>query len=323
MSKWSVAHRVAQLAAHRARGDAGLAPAHRADVIALIEDSGVMVFGQDAAKLFGAYLPATENRVGKVWLNAGLTVNGQRHTAAHEWGHHVLNHRASCDATIESLTGEDRHTARSLPESTAEAFAAWLLMPRSALVVALRALGATGVPTRLQCYEVSLLLGTSYRGTARHLSTARLIEPAESAALMRAVPGRIKAVLDEPGTPPPHPRADIWRLSHLHAWDDLVIAEGDRIIIDHDDAPAVETLLATGLASFVTETETATVLQTTADHDHARPSPVQITLSGSPIQVRIDRRIRGLATADFVPDLSTLNPEQIDELLAQRSTTTC
>jgi Zn-dependent peptidase ImmA (M78 family) len=321
MSKWSVAHRIAHIAAHRARGDAGLAPAQRADVIVLIEDSGVMVFGQEAAKLFGAYLPATENQVGRVWLNAGLTVNGQRHTAAHEWGHHVLNHRATCDVNIEALTGDHRESARSLPESTAEAFAAWVLMPRPALAAALNALGVSGVPTPLQCYEVSLLLGTSYRGTARHLSTARLIERAASTALMRAVPGRLKTTLDEPGTPAPDPRTDTWRLSHFSACDDLVIAEGDRIIVDHEDEDAVAVLIETARAAFVTETDTATVLCAVANHGHTRPQPVEIFVSGSPVQVRVDRRIRGLATADFVPDISALSPKQIDELLAQRSTT--
>jgi Zn-dependent peptidase ImmA (M78 family) len=317
VSRWSYAHSIAHIAAQRARSDAGWAPTQRAEVIELIEASGVQVFGEHGTKLFGALLPAEEGRAAGVWLNAGLTVTSQRHTAAHEWGHHRLDHGPTCDLGIEAL-GSDRSAAmRSLEETTAEAFAAWLLMPRPALTAALRTLSATGAPSPLQCYETALLLGTSYRGTARHLATARLIDRDTSTQLMRIPPGRIKQVLDEPTAPAPmDSRADVWRLAHFGAAEELVVAAGDRLIVDHTDTDTTDALLAVGRATMVAETDTAVVL-TALGQDDRLPMPAEtIRIAGNPVRFRVDQPVIGLADPNTIPDLSTLTADEIDRLLA-------
>ncbi|MBW4719796.1 ImmA/IrrE family metallo-endopeptidase [Saccharothrix obliqua] len=318
MSRWSVAHRIAHIAAQGARGDAGWASDQRADVVGLIESNGVQVFGQHGL-LFGAYLPAEPGRAPGVWLNAGLDVTAQRHTAAHEWGHHSLGHGARCDLDIEGVAPPRHGASRSLEETSAEAFAAWLLMPRAALASTLAALGCPRgtVPTALHCYETSLVLGTSYRGTARQLGTSRLVSPEVSKALMRVAPGKIKRMLDEP-TVPPTARADIWCLAHFAGFDDLTIPAGDRLIVDHQDAEhgTVDALLHAGLAELVTETARGIVLTVLPASDRMTSPPVNICLRNRPTRIHFDQRVVGLADANTVPDLTDLTPGELARLLA-------
>jgi hypothetical protein len=323
VSRWSVAHRVAQIAAQNARRNAGLRHDERVDIIGLIQAAGVEVFGQHGRKLFGTTIFGEDHRPGAIWLNAGSTVIGQRHTAAHEWGHNVLGHTATCEITIGdpdpaivdrgTTADRDAMAAHTLPETTAEAFAAWLLMPRAALAATMRALRVTGAPGPYQCYALSLVLGTSYRGTARHLGTARLIDPTASAALMRVTRARIKANLDYPGTPAPDPRADIWRLSDFDGCPALVLAHGDRIIAEKAQFDITAALLAHGLAETVVESPTTLVLTATAPDHHGRPRPLRIPRQTGDLTMRVDQVIRGIADPSTVIDVSTMTEDEIDE----------
>jgi hypothetical protein len=325
MSKWSAAHRIAQIAAQNARGEANLRHDQRVDVIAVIDAAGVEVFGQHSSKLFGATIPASGDRPLTIWLNANSTVNGQRHTAAHEWGHRVLNHPATCELEIAAVpddnTAADRgttadphwHAARTLPEATAEAFAAWLLMPRSALRSALSAVsGNCNDVTPVSCYLTSLLLGTSYAGTARHLVTAHLIDRAASNSLLRSPPGRVKKTLDVAGAPQRDPRADVWPLAAVAPFGDLVFAEGDRIVVDAVSPAEVlgDRLLEHGLAETVWESPERRVLVATAS-EHDRCGAL-LQHDGGETRVRVERVLQGLSDQSGIPDVSTMSEDEID-----------
>lgn len=322
MSKWSSAHRVAQIAAQIARRDAGLRHDERVDVIDLIQAAGVDVFGEHGRKLFGTTIFGEDRQPKAIWLNAGSTVNEQRHTAAHEWGHNVLGHTATCQITIGdpnpatdagTIADLDSRAARTLPETTAEAFAAWLLMPRAALAATLRALRVTGLPAPHQCYALSLVLGTSYRGTARQLGTARLIDPTASAGLMRVAPGRIKDDLDHVGAPARDPRVSIWRLSDFGDCTDLVLAHADRIIAGPAELDIADAILENGLAETMFESLTMRVL--TATSHHGRSHILHIPRQGGDLTVRVDHVIRGIADPRTVIDVSTMTEDEIDEHL--------
>jgi uncharacterized protein DUF955 len=326
MTKWQAAHRIAQIAAQNARGEAGLEHDQRVDIIAMIDAAGVEVFGQHSSRLFGATIPAEGDRPLAIWLNANSTVNGQRHTAAHEWGHRVLNHTATCELEVASFTDVDaagrsatadpqRNAARTLPEVTAEAFAAWLLMPRTALRAALRAVDHSGAVTPTACYLISLLLGTSYAGTARHLATAHIIERPTSAALARVAPGRVKKDLDVAGAPPRDPRADVWPLAAVCSYGHLVFAEGDRIVVPTASPAATlgERLVEHGLAATVWESFEHRVLVARALEDDDR-NGVLVDHGGREVQVRVDRVLRGMSDSSGIPDLSTMSEDEIDAM---------
>ena len=311
MSRWSAAHRVAQIAAQRARADAELGPAVRVDVIEVITGAGVDVFGQ-RGRLFGALLPEAENRPAGIWLNAGLGVTAQRHTAAHEWGHYILDHGGRCGLDADPVTVDYSVVMRSLTETTAEAFAAWLLMPRAALLATLRALGAARPLTPLHCYETALVLGTSYKGTARHLSTAHLTDYNSSSRLMRTTPGRIKRDLDDPGAPAPDPRADIWRLTHFTAVNEiLTVAASDRLILGHGDTAAVDALIKGNLAEFVAETPTAVVLQALAQPDRITAPATELPVGDTVVRLRVDQPVIGMADAGNIEDLTDVSFEEL------------
>jgi IrrE N-terminal-like domain len=316
MSRWSSAHRVAQIAAQGARADAGLEPADRVDVIEVITDAGVDVFGQRGC-LFGALLPEADNRPAGIWLNAGLDVTTQRHTAAHEWGHYVLNHGDRCGLDADPVTVDYAVVRRSLTETTAEAFAAWLLMPRAAMLATLRALGAARPLTPLNCYETSLILGTSYKGTARHLSTAHLTERNSSTRLMRTTPARIKRDLDDPSAPAPDPRTDIWRLTHFTAVNEiLTVAAGDRLILDHTDIAAVDALIEQDLAQFVADTPTSVVLQAMAQVDRIPIPATELPISDALVRLRVDQPVIGIADAGNIEDLTDVSFEELARRIA-------
>ncbi|MGH3721789.1 MAG: ImmA/IrrE family metallo-endopeptidase [Pseudonocardiaceae bacterium] len=294
------------------------------DIIGLIQAARVEVFGEHGKKLFGTTIFGEDHRPAAIWLNAGSTVIGQRHTAAHEWGHYILGHTATCEitigapdpATIDGGTTADRDAmaARTLPETTAEAFAAWLLMPRAALAATLRALRVTGTPSPRQCYVLSLVLGTSYRGTARQLRTARLIDQTASDFLMRIAPGRIKRALDCSGVPVPDPRANIWRLSDFGGCTDLVLAHGDRVIADQAELDIADALLENGLAETIAESSMTRVLSATAPSHHNRSrSTLRIPRPVGDLTVRVDQVIRGVADPSAVLDVSTMTEDEIDE----------
>lgn len=338
MTRWSAAHRIAQIAAHNARSAAGVAHDQRIDIIEVMKAAGVHVFGEHGTHLFGAMVPGLDGTPDAIWLNASSTVIGQRHSAGHEWGHRALEHTADCGILISNddtsldepergtTADRDSNDARSLPESTAEAFAAWMLMPRAALVAALRALRADSPPTPRQCYQAALLLGTSYRGTARHLATAHLAPRPVATALMKRSPKRIKADLDEPGAPPPDPRADIWRLTDFDLYPDIVLAHHDRVIASRR-SDAADALLSAGLAR-MTHVEGETVVLTVLapgedeDGDHLNPerttAAVVVPNEHTTQRFSVHRVVRGLADTSSILDLSQMTPEQINALAAEQ-----
>ncbi|MFD8261618.1 ImmA/IrrE family metallo-endopeptidase [Streptomyces griseoluteus] len=129
---------------------------------------------QPMPRLFGVYLSPADNGPA-VLLNANLNIVTQRHTAAHELGHHQLRHRTAAD---DDLSPALRWGNGSWPdeEKTAEAFAAWFLMPRPAVLAGLDRI-CRGQPTSPEhVYRLARELGTSYAGTVRHLQNLRLLD---------------------------------------------------------------------------------------------------------------------------------------------------
>src|SRR5260370_25986165 len=106
---------------------------------------------------FGAYLAEAGSRPGML-INNGLPFAAQRQTAGHELGHHCLRHGTRLDADLDA--SHTRPAVWTKEEKTAEAFAAWFLMPRKAVMAALTRLGLERPLEPLDVYRLSLLLGT-------------------------------------------------------------------------------------------------------------------------------------------------------------------
>lgn len=192
---WLMANRLGHIAAAKSHGRLGVNTArYPVDVSAAIDAAGLALVWRPMPRLFGVYMEANGNR--GVLVNSQLTRAGRRHTAAHELGHHELGHRPN-PARECAIDASSSGTLRSQGEAemTAEAFAAWFIMPLRAIRAAMADLGITRLATAEEAYQLSLRLGASFRGTCRHTATARLVTRGLADAWAATPPGRLKRQL--------------------------------------------------------------------------------------------------------------------------------
>jgi Zn-dependent peptidase ImmA (M78 family) len=234
---WRLAHRIASIAAVQAHEELSIDTARAPiDVAAAIGRAGVELMYQPLPALFGAYL--ADSCVAGILVNSRMSRAVRRQTAAHELGHHRLGHGTVYDAGASDDTSASLPGAAGAPavERTAEAFAAWFLMPRRAVRTVLSALGYAPPLSAAQVYQIALRLGTSYATTARHLVSLRLATAEQCRGWVAVPPGRIKRqlageMLD--GTA----GVDVWDLTPapgtiVASPGDVLVVAGDRPEVD-------------------------------------------------------------------------------------------
>jgi len=239
MLTWTDAHRIANIAAAQAHRDLDVDPgAPPIDVEMALAAADVPLMWRPMPRLFGAYLNSADSRPG-VLVNSAIPVGARRHTAAHELGHHRLRHSATIEdgaclhldpletAIASSAAGRLRWTDQ---EKSAEAFAAWFLMPRRAVLSAMGTLGLTRLQTATQIYRLSLILGTSYRSTVRHLPNLRIASQERSRSWLAEAPGRIKAQLDPTRTWQGRGTADLWTIDQRFNGSRVRLQHGDQLV---------------------------------------------------------------------------------------------
>ena len=285
MSTWLEAHRLANLAAAQTHGDLNVDPAHfPVDVFGAIGEADVMLIWRPLPRLFGAYLDEPDSRPGII-LNNGLSHAAQRQTAAHELGHHVLGHGTRTDLDLDPFT--ERHTNWSDVEKAAEAFASWFLMPRRAMAAAMARLGLERLTQPAEVYRLSLLLGTPYRSTLRHLPNVRLASQALTRSWMSVPPGRIKAGLD-PAPVPTSREPDVWVVGPALTGLTLSVRPSDRLIIElADSADRVE--VGPGVVELATRTAAAPGMRG-APSEAARRVPFEVGATPGPAEHTITVR---------------------------------
>jgi hypothetical protein len=245
---WLMAHRVAGIAAANLRCRLDLPEDGYVDVFAALARCGLPVLGQDMPSLFGMYCPPGPNRYGGICLNSTMGEATIRHTAAHELGHAELGHDR---CLAEGLDPPGTTPAKQWPdeEKQAEAFAAWFLMPIRAVKATLTRLGLDIPREAVDVYQLSLHLGTSYRGTLRHLQHLKMVAPGLAGGWAKVQPARMRARLSGQTDQPP---ARVWDLTGLTEGSCLPVEQGDRVIVrapwlgeDPDfSGPAAVTMLA-------------------------------------------------------------------------------
>jgi hypothetical protein len=239
---WKQAHMAANLAAAQAHRALGVNTAEvPVDVVGAITAANVTLMWQPMPRIFGAYLDEPGGRPG-ILVNSGLPPGARRYTAAHELGHHWLRHSTAVDdgSTIDTVAREEfdaipaanRRRTWSDQEKAAEAFAAWFLMPHRGVVAALQVLGLDRPRTALDAYCLSLLLGTSYRSTVRHLPNLKLVHPSNCRQWAAVAPGHLKAALDAGFLAPASRMGDVWRLTPAFDGRLVVVCPGDRLVVE-------------------------------------------------------------------------------------------
>lgn len=190
---WAAAHRVAHIAAVQAHHDLGVVPDRFPVPVAdAIEAAGLPLMWRPMDQLFGVYLHVGDQR--GILVNEGLTRAGRRHTAAHELGHHRFVHHPDPGSPCAVDVGEpaQRQHRWTPDEQVAESFASWFLMPRKAVLAALACLGLDRPDSAATVYQLSLLLGTTYRATVRHLVSLRLADPRTAQGWASKSPAALK-----------------------------------------------------------------------------------------------------------------------------------
>lgn len=243
---WAAAHRVAHIAAAQAHHDLGVVPDRfPVSVADAIDAAGLPLMWRPMNQLFGMYLHVGDQH--GILVNEGLTQAGRRHTAAHELGHHRFAHHpdpgSPCAVDIgETAPGKHRWTP---DEQSAEAFADWFLMPRKAVLAALACLGLDRPDGAATVYQLSLLLGTTYRATVRQLVSMRLTDPrtaqrwaSQSPAVLkrRLLIGPLTSTYD----------VDVWNVQnpcipaarHLSPGDRVVVPR--HLLLDTDGLPGAD-----------------------------------------------------------------------------------
>ncbi|MEU2283040.1 ImmA/IrrE family metallo-endopeptidase [Streptomyces sp. NPDC013178] len=190
---WDVAHKVAAMEAVKAHRDLAVDRNGYVDVYGALMRADVVGMARPMPRLFGVYAAPRDNGPA-VLLNANLDIVAQRHTAAHELGHHRAGHGTSLDEELDrTRTWGDGSWPDE--EKVAEAFAAWFLMPLPAVQTALAQIGVRRPLVPEHAYRIGRILGASYAGTVNHLHRLRLLSRAQKTEWLRVKPASIKADL--------------------------------------------------------------------------------------------------------------------------------
>lgn len=230
MTTWAKANGVGMLAAAQAHGDYGIDTATwPIDIYDAIYDAGVVTMWQQLPRQFGAYINDPGSRPG-ILINNGLPHAAQRQTAGHELGHHWWKHGTREDGDLDPPG--DRRPSWPPEEKLAESFAAWFLMPRKAAIAALNRLDIGELRSPEDVYLLSLVLGTPYRATVRHLPNIRLASPARAANWIKVPPNVIKNRLDQAADTQVSRKPDVWVLSRRFDGARFTVHPGDRIVIN-------------------------------------------------------------------------------------------
>jgi len=241
---WADAHRIAHVAAAQALGRLSVdVTGVNVDVFKAINESQTILMFRQMPRLFGAYL-AEEGSAPGIVINAGLPRGARRHTAAHELGHAQLGHTTSVDdgSTIDSVIADEtdaippasHRRSWTDQEKVAEAFASWFLMPRRVVRNALDVLRKTKPTSAGDVYQLSLLLGTSYRTTLRHLTNLKLAPSASISQWIAEAPSSLKNQLDASAMSIRSRRAEVYRITDGYGGLNLGLEPGDRLIVPTD-----------------------------------------------------------------------------------------
>jgi Zn-dependent peptidase ImmA (M78 family) len=179
----------------------------RIDIFDVMERRRLWVMFEPLDALYGAY--TYEDNVHGILLNSKHPPNLQRFTAAHEYGHFIMEHGMHWDGEEQILSSRQSTHPQ---EVEAQTFAAYFLMPLQLVNAALNRMGLLSkseVMTAQEIYQLSLELGVSYVAVVNRLVTLKKLRSEIARELRSKAPRAIKAEIGG-GQSPQNSWADVW-----------------------------------------------------------------------------------------------------------------
>jgi Zn-dependent peptidase ImmA (M78 family) len=222
--------RAAELHAQLGLRDALLDGNRPIDVISSIQRLGLFVMFRPLDGLLGAYVPT--RALSGMLITTKRDMHVQRFTAAHELGHHVLEHKTlSLDKEV-GFVGRGESSGHELQEVEADSFAAEFLLPKWLIAAHLRRQkwGRADLGQSDVVYQLSLRLGASYTATCWALLSQGFLNRRMVEQLVAAQPRAVKrrAV---PGLTPDHWHRDVWVLSERDRGTHVLGSPDDYLVI--------------------------------------------------------------------------------------------
>jgi hypothetical protein len=154
------------------------------DVLDVVDQLGLLLLFRPLKSLLGAYLP-TPGGAG-VLVTTRRDLHVQRFTAAHELGHHVLQHKAASLDVDVGFVARGERTGYDNQELEADSFAAEFLLPKWLIVAHARRhnWGKSDLRDPDVVYQLSLRLGASYMATCWALLSNDLVDRPTLQALL-------------------------------------------------------------------------------------------------------------------------------------------
>lgn len=211
-----------------AAGDAAV------DIIGAVQRLGLFLMFRPLDGLLGAYVPT--KALSGMLVTTKRDLHVQRFTAAHELGHHLLEHKAlSLDSTV-GFVGRGEASKHDLQEVEADAFAAEFLLPKWLIVAHLRrqGWGARHLQQPDYVYQLSLRLGASYSATCWALLSQNLLNRSAVKQLL-AVEPKVSKQRALPDVTPDDWRVDVWLVSEKDRGAHILGSPNDLIVLALDE----------------------------------------------------------------------------------------
>lgn len=204
------------------------------DVLGAVQRLGLFLMFRPLDGLLGAYVPT--RALSGLLVTTKRDLHVQRFTAAHELGHHVLDHKILSLDSVVGFVGRGETSKHDVQEIEADAFAAEFLLPKWLIAAHLRRQnwGRSHLQQPDFVYQLSLRLGASYSATCWALLSQSFLDRAAVRRLLNVEP-KVAKQRAIPDLKPDNWHRDVWLVSEKDRGAQILGSPEDFIVLELDE----------------------------------------------------------------------------------------